>query len=215
MKKTAFYLIILAACLPVTAQTSLSRSTLRVYQDINRNPNLYTGNQTIQTIVVDRTTRTLPDEAFTGTSVRNITFEEPASVAVIPYAIFSDNYSLSSVHLPSSLKVIEASAFGSCTSLLRITLPAGLETIRETAFWNTRISRLYVPDSVTYIGAGIMYNIMSFNSIRLPADVDIDISNEFYAVYIESEKKAGVYVKIDNVWIYRPDMPEHEFNAAR
>jgi hypothetical protein len=202
-------------CFPAAAQTSLNRGTLRVYQDINRNPNQYTDNQTIQTIVIDRTARTLPDEAFVGTSVRNITFEEPAAIAVIPAGAFSDSYSLTSIHLPSSLRTIEASAFGSCTSLQRITLPLGLETIQDTAFWNTRISRLYVPDTVTYIGAGILHNIMSLESIRLPEGADVDISNEFSGVYSQNEQKAGVYMKIDNTWIYRPDMAENDFNAAR
>jgi hypothetical protein len=197
------------------AQTNLNRGTLRVSQDINRTGSQYAGNSTIQTIVIERTTRSLPDEAFVGTSVRNITFEEPATITAISFAAFSDSYSLSSVHLPSSLKTIGASAFGSCTSLQRITLPNGLEAIQDAAFWNTRISRLYVPDTVTSIGAGILHNILSFESIRLPSDAEIDISNEFCDAYTQNEQKAGVYVKIDNNWIYRPDMPEHEFNAAR
>jgi hypothetical protein len=203
--------MMLVLCFPASAQTNLTRSVLVVYQDLNNTPKLYVGNQTIQTIVIARSTRTIPPEAFVGTSVRNITFEIPSSVTEIPYSAFSDNYFLTYVHLPESLVTIGGRAFGSCSRLQRVVLPSGLKTIWDAAFWNTSIRRLYIPDSVTVIGGNIFFNTMTIESVRLPANADVDSSNPFYQTYMQSGRNAGIYAKINDMWIYRQDRPENEY----
>ena len=218
MRAAIKYLVLLIACFPVLAQTNLdNRGLLVVYQDINDNPRQYTGNEDIKTIVVLRTTRTLPEEAFTDTSVRNLTFQEPASISVIPREAFTRNHILTYMNIPESVKIIGASAFSYCSSLKRIMLPAGIEEIQDFAFYFTGISRLYLPDSVKVIGAGILDEIRELESVRLPANADVYFYNEFYPAYMQNNKRAGVYVKVKEVneWFYKQDQSEREYYNSR
>ena len=214
MKTAALCILMFMVCFSVAAQTGLETGgVLRVREDINRTPDRFTGNQAVQIIVIDRVTRTLPAEAFAGTGVRNITFEEPSMITVIPAYIFSDNVFLANINLPRSVKVIEEGALSGCTHLQKITLPPALETIQFAAFWNTRISRLYIPDTVTVVGGSIIGD--SIESIRLPANADVNGSNEFYDAYMQNEQKAGVYTKIRDIWVSGRDMTEQNFYNAR
>lgn len=214
MKKAVLYFLMFVACFSVAAQTRLETGgLLKVHEDINREPDRFAGNLAVKIIVIDKITRTLPAEAFAGTGVQNVTFEEPSMITVLPPYIFSDNVFLTSINLPRLLKIIEEGAFSGCDHLQKITLPSGLETIQFAAFWNTRISRLYIPNSVTFIGGSILSDALE--SVRLPANVDVNGSNEFYSAYMQNEKKAGVYTKIRGSWVYGQDMSEQNFYNPR
>ena len=219
MKTAILCLALLMACFPVMAQTYMdNRGMLVVYQDINDNPGQFSGIDTVQTIVILKTTRTLPEEAFAGTSVRNLTFEEPASISVIPREAFFDNHLLININIPASIKTIGELAFGYCDTLTRVRLPLGLEEIQDFAFYYTCISRLYIPDSVKIIGAGILDEIRDLESVRLPANAEIHYyNNDFYHAYTQNGKKAGVYVRVSgiNEWFYRQDQSESEYYNSR
>ena len=213
MKKIIFVLGILFVCLPVWAQTNLTRGLLSVHEDINNTPDLFVGNNTIYTIVINRFTRSIPEGAFSGTGVRNLTFEHPSFITVIPNGTFAYNLFLVNANLPDNLLVIGESAFGSCVSLRRITLPRSLREIQFAAFWNTGLTHLFIPDSVEIIGPSILYGTDSIQTLRLPANADIHESNSFHHAYVTNERRAGVYARMNGTWVFRRDMTEAEFQA--
>ena len=219
MKAFILCLLLFLACFPVFAQTTNlnERGMLMIYQDLNDNPNQFAGNDKIQTIVVTNSVTNIPDGAFARTNVRNLTFEEPSSLTVIPYESFMENYYLVNLFIPESVTTIGVCAFASCSSLQQVRLSSGLQVIQEAAFFNTRISRLYIPDTVYYIGADVLDQTPTIQSLRLPANVDIDENNIFYGSYMRNEKKAGIYTKSssnDRRWTYRPDRAENDYYIA-
>lgn len=66
--------------------------------------------------------------------------------------IFSDYSYLTNVILPQNLKVLYPESFSYNRSLKEINLPQGLERIEEWAFVSTSLKKVYIPDTVTYIG---------------------------------------------------------------
>jgi hypothetical protein len=215
LKTAALVVIMFFACFPVFSQTALNRGLLLVFDDIHEDPKQFAGSETFHTIVIHGSTKSIPEEGFAGTSVRNLTFMVPSSVSIIPNGAFSENYFLINVNLPDSLTVIGEAAFGSCVSLQRITLPQGLKEIHFAAFWNTRLTSLYIPDSVEYIGAAILYNTNTIESLRLPANANINENNDFYHAYVENDRRAGVYIRVNETWTYRRDMAESEYDSTR
>ena len=215
MKKAALYLLMFFACFSVFAQTRLERSgILRVFQDITGIWQQYSGNQTIQIIIIDRSTATLPAEAFAGTGAHTLIFDDLSLVTAIPSGAFSNSSSLISIKLPLSLKTIETNAFSSCTSLRHITLPSGLKEIHGSAFRNTRISRLYIPDTVTFVGAGILRDTTNLQSVRLPRNANVDRNNDFFDAYIHNGRMAGVYAKLGDEWRFQLDRTEHDYYSS-
>ena len=216
MKKTVLYFLMFAACFSVAAQTRLERGgMLRVFEDINRIWEQFAGNQAIQTIIIDSTTRTLPPEAFVGTGVQSIEFDANSTVSVIPSRAFFGSSSLVSVKLPPSMRIIERGAFDSCTTLRHITLPSGLKEIHDAAFRNTRISRLYIPDTVTFVGSSLVSDNPNLQSVRLPRNADVDRrNNDFYDAYMQNGRKAGVYAKFNEEWRFQMDRTERDYYSA-
>lgn len=217
MKAFILCLLLSMICFSAFAQpfTSLNEAgLLMVYQDLNEAANQFEGNNKIRSIVIANSVKTIPEGAFKRTGVRDITFQPPSSLTVIPFEAFWGNYYVTRVFLPESVTTIEAAAFASCSGLQQIRLSHGLKAINEGAFEDTRITRLYIPDSVGYIGAGILDHTDTIQSLRLPADADVARDNLFYNAYIRNEKKAGIYTRSGTdkqQWIYSPDKPEDEY----
>lgn len=61
--------------------------------------------------------------------------------------------SLTSVRIGPKVKLIGRAAFANCTSLSSISIPNGVTTIKDGAFYNTAITKVTLPSSVTSIGA--------------------------------------------------------------
>ena len=228
MKTVAFFLLVFIACLPVSAQTNLNRmGILNVSADIMQNPDQFVGNENIRSIVIDKTTREIPEYAFMGTSVRDVIFQPPSFVNAIPEGAFSENYDLVSVLLydrnsrisPLSLiTTIGPYAFSGCNKLQQVKLPPSLKEIQFAAFSRSGITRLYVPDSVENIGHSIFFDCLHIESIRLPANINIGAQNGFYETYVNNGKSAGIYFMRNNIWWYNresQDMSEAEYYNDR
>lgn len=119
-------------------------------------------------------TRIIAGDAFIYSEVTKITI--PDSVKYICDGAFYGCEKLKSVRLPNSLKLLGAGAFQLCTNLTSITIPGNIKTIYENTFYscrklsditiengveniyggafiNCKLSEVFIPDSVKYIGA--------------------------------------------------------------
>ncbi|MBR6921965.1 MAG: leucine-rich repeat protein, partial [Clostridia bacterium] len=113
----------------------------------------------------------------------------PDSVTEIGKSAFRACTSLESVTFGSNLKTIGETAFADCTNLRSVVLPDGLKTINRKAFDNCRISKLSMPDNVTYLGL----NAFKGNSI-------ISVENDIDGVYYLGNEKNpyAVFVGVKN-----------------
>ena len=90
---------------------------------------------------------------FACDSLQRITI--PNSVTVIKSSAFQSCDNLSYVFLGSNVERIESSAFIHCESLNSIFLPNKLKTIQSMAFFNTGLTSITIPNSVTFLGPGV------------------------------------------------------------
>ncbi len=74
------------------------------------------------------------------------------SITEICEGAFTGCSSLSDIILPSSIKSIRKDAFSYCTKLTTINLPDGVQNVDAKAFYDTGLSSVSVPPSVSHIG---------------------------------------------------------------
>ena len=76
----------------------------------------------------------------------------PNDVTSIGDCAFSLCDSLTDVNIPDSLTAIQYGVFKVCTSLTEVEIPENIEEIYDFSFYNTGLTSIIIPDSVTYIG---------------------------------------------------------------
>lgn len=74
------------------------------------------------------------------------------SVTEICEGAFTGCTNLSDVVLPSAIKSIRKDAFSSCAKLTTINLPDGVQNVDAKAFYDTGLTSVSVPPSVSHIG---------------------------------------------------------------
>lgn len=132
---------------------------------------------------------TLPDSGlYTGAFPSTL---GGRTVVAIAQSAFENDTRLRNITIPASVTTIGASAFqgaasGSGTSNLRsITFKEGLTTIAANAFAYSRLgvemAQLYIPDSVTSIGAGAFSHCTYLTHVSLPGRFyrTLDVSSVF------------------------------------
>ena len=85
---------------------------------------------------------------------------------------FMDNPKVTSVTIPGSVQKIGSSAFARCEKLSAVTLSEGLLTIEDFAFYQCPITRLYIPDSVAFIGS-CAFVTTQLTEVRLPSTTQV------------------------------------------
>ena len=100
-------------------------------------------------VTIPETVTTIGEYAFYGTNIEKV--EIPNGVISIEKAAFYNATNLSEMSLPSTLKSIKEEAFNYCYNLVFVRLPEGLQSIGNRAFYNSSLSGVYIPESVTDI----------------------------------------------------------------
>ena len=101
-------------------------------------------------------------------------------------AAFKHCFSIRRVTISEGIEVIENSAFELCVSLHEVTLPSTLKIIgSETeeiagAFESTKINKINLPESVTYIGPYTFHVCSDLQSIKLPDIMETINEGAFY-----------------------------------
>lgn len=85
--------------------------------------------------------------------------------------------SLKTVILSQKCKDISASAFAGCSSIRNFVLSEGIENIGEHAFYNCINATINIPNSITNIGIGALYNTISYNNTNNWIDDVLYIDN--------------------------------------
>ena len=100
---------------------------------------------------------------FSCHNLQNI--DIPDSVTSIGVSAFAWCVSLRSITLPSGLKTIEHFTFTDCYELSVINLNNGLESIDNCAFNCAKITDIYIPKSISYIGDNVFNNCIYLENV--------------------------------------------------
>lgn len=100
-------------------------------------------------VTIPETVTTIGEYAFCGTNIEKV--EIPNGVISVEKAAFYNATNLSEMSLPSTLESIKEEAFNYCYNLAFVALPERLQSIGNRAFYNSSLSGVYIPESVTDI----------------------------------------------------------------
>ena len=91
------------------------------------------------------------DTCFGYNTFSEVVFEE--GTTTIGTRVVRNSEKITSVVLPTTVKTIGGQAFLNCSALESVVFPNGLQSIGTSAFDGTKISGIYIPNTVTTINA--------------------------------------------------------------
>lgn len=118
--------------------------------------NVFKNNDSLTSIVIPSGVKTIGASAFEGCG-NLVSITMPTGLTTIGDSAFAGdaNYDLNSIVVPEGVRSIGKHAFSGLHYLQSLTLPGTLEAIGDYAFaYSYGIPSIYVPASVTTIGAG-------------------------------------------------------------
>lgn len=128
----------------------------------------------------------------------------PSTLTQIAQYSFNGCLSLSSITIPSGVTEIGSNAFANTSSLAQIILPSALQTIGYNAFFNSGLTSIHIPNSVTSMG-GVMFGSCPITSITFDQTSGSNLSWSSGQTYGE-----GCVASIDatNTTLTKLDFPE-------
>lgn len=134
----------------------------------------YPQAKTGSSYVVPLSVTTIDDSAFHYSRfLKTVTFAYPSKVQTISNYAFAGS-SISSINIPASVATIGRCAFKNSTGLTSVTFDGGnsstnwenrLRVIDEDVFFNTGLTSVAIPDSVTTIGANAFLRNRSLSTV--------------------------------------------------
>ena len=112
----------------------------------------------------------------------------PNGITSIGNWAFGNFKALTAITLPNTITVLGESAFNYSTALVSINMPTQLQTLGKMAFFNTRITSLTIPASVTSIGQQIVGAVTTLTAISVEAGNTVyDSRNNCNAIIRKSD----------------------------
>ena len=127
-----------------------------------------------KTIIFQNRSGNTPVVEISDNSFSNSPTEEAILTEGIIYIgknAFSGCEKLHQVVLPISVEEIENSAFKNCSNLRSVSLPMTLKTIGSDAFKGTGLKMINIPESVFWLGDGIVADCQLLDSVNLPDNI--------------------------------------------
>ncbi len=114
----------------------------------------FKDNESLEKIEISTNISTIDWMAFAGcTNLKVVDFTEPSQIEVLPYELFVNCSSLTTINIPSSVKEIKLQCFVGCTALTHVVIPEGVELIGRQAFSKcTNLQSIIIPSSIVESG---------------------------------------------------------------
>ena len=122
--------------------------------------------QNLGHIILPPGVRVLGERAFARTGL--LTAQLPDGVRIIGNSCFEDCISMESAFIPASVAELGASAFSGCVRLRRVHIASSLTAIRDGCFARCAISRIELPDTVSYLGRDAFCHCPNLRLVILP-----------------------------------------------
>lgn len=114
----------------------------------------FKDNQSLKKIEISNNISTIDWMAFAGcTNLEEVVFTEPSKIEVLPFELFVNCSSLTTINIPSSVKEIKPLCFAGCAALTHVVIPEGVELIGRQAFSEcTNLQSIIIPSSIVESG---------------------------------------------------------------
>lgn len=114
-------------------------------------------------------------DAYFGDTVIEVV-EVPAIIDGLPVTqiyekCFEERTTIKQVILPDTMESIDYRAFQGCTNLSQINFPASLTSIGAWSLADTGFTSVIFPDTVTYIGNGVLYSCNNLETVVVSRSV--------------------------------------------
>lgn len=109
------------------------------------------------------------EDAFFGTGLQGLSL--PGNIVSIGTAAFAECESLTEVSIPGDIAALPDLMFSGCTSLANVNIGQGVTSIGSEAFANTAITQLWLPESVTALGNGLVTDAANLDSLYIEGSV--------------------------------------------
>ncbi len=142
---------------------------------------MFRKNEMLLSIVIPEGITVIEENAFSGCSnlssvslPQTLLRIEGASPSYQHNGAFASCTSLTSLDLPASVEYIGSYVFASA-GLDRINIPSDshLQKIDEAAFANTKLSEIFLPETLETLGSGIFSGCVNLKSVEIPRGVKI------------------------------------------
>ena len=152
----------------------------------------FSGNDTLEVIIVPEHVRSIADGAFSRCGgLRRLVL--PDHLTSLGRGLCMDSRSLEEIHLPEMLEEIPKRMFQFANALKRVTLPKGLKRIGDEAFSYCGLSEIALPDGLelgrkAFAGSGL-------SAIRIPGNVKLGEEAFWFCSELEeAELEEGITV---------------------
>lgn len=126
------------------------------------------NDNALESITLPESLTTIVSSAFSGCSaLKNL--ELPDNLTSIQDYAFGYCTSLSEISLPKNMTKLDLYAFFGCTGIKNLTIPEGMKMIGPNAFYNSAITAVSIPSSMTAIGTQAFSNCKSLTTVNLPS----------------------------------------------
>lgn len=110
-------------------------------------------------------------------SLRKLKFSD--NLSTIPYSTCYGASSLSELTLPATLKRIESQAFSDNESLTKLNIPNSVTYIGSSAFYNTSVDSVCIPLKLTTLGKYAFRDCKNLKYVELPSNIS-SYDNNFH-----------------------------------
>lgn len=139
-------------------------------QQIELGRYLFSGCTALESVDLPSAWTSLPVGLFSGcTALREIIL--PSDVQSIPDDMFKDCNALENVEFGSKVRQIGDYVFRNCQNLKTIDLPKSLYSLGEGVFYQSGLTQVVIPDSVSAIGADQFYYCSDLERVELGTGV--------------------------------------------
>ena len=160
-------------------------TTYYIHGTLYEGPLADTESGYLKEVIFEDGFETIPEYIGKGAqSVEKIVI--PEGVTTIEREAFINAKNLKQVTLPKSLKKIENGAFKNASSLPQVELPEGLETIGNSAFYNSGLSSIVIPGTVTKVEESAFQGSKLTSAKFLEGAEDTEVFLERY-VFMDSK----------------------------
>ncbi len=113
---------------------------------------------------------------------------------------------LESIRLSNKVETLGDSCFWNCSSLAEINLPTSLKKIEPYAFWNTAITTIDIPESVSEIGLGAFNKCSQLETVYIRHNSVVKTSfTTVYQAFSNCPNLKTIYVPEELVEQYKTD----------